>query len=90
MVAYKAKFHVLSRLATQLVTIEEERNHLFIRGLSFILQVLYVHMNYSGRSFNEITNNVKKVEGMRQYNQAKALAKRSNTRVTQKVLIREF
>lgn len=33
--ACEAKFHVLSRHATQLVTTEEERIHSFIRGLSF-------------------------------------------------------
>ena len=37
------------RYATQLVTIEEERIHLFIRGLNSELQVLYVHMTAACR-----------------------------------------
>ncbi|WMV58289.1 hypothetical protein MTR67_051674 [Solanum verrucosum] len=36
---YEAKFHALSRYATQLVTTEEERTHLFVKGLNFELQV---------------------------------------------------
>ena len=42
--AYEAKFHALSRYVTLLVTIKKERIHLFIRGLSYELQVLSVHM----------------------------------------------
>ncbi|KAH0672114.1 hypothetical protein KY284_023201 [Solanum tuberosum] len=63
MAAYEAKFHVLSRYATQLVTIEEERIWFFIRGLNFELQVLSVHMTSARRSFSEVTDYVKKVEG---------------------------
>lgn len=32
--AYEAKFHVLSRYDTQLVTTEEERIRLFVKGLN--------------------------------------------------------
>ncbi|KAH0745921.1 hypothetical protein KY285_007578 [Solanum tuberosum] len=60
--AYEAKFHALSRYATQLVTTEEERIWLFIRGLNSELQVLSVHMTSAGRSFNEVKDYVKKVE----------------------------
>ena len=70
--AYEAKFHALSRYATQLVTTEEERIRLFIRGLNSELQVLSVHMTSAGRSFNEVTDYVKKVEGVRRDGQAKA------------------
>ncbi|WMV32260.1 hypothetical protein MTR67_025645, partial [Solanum verrucosum] len=42
MAAYEAKFHVLSRYATQLVNFEEEMIHLFIKGLNSELQVLSV------------------------------------------------
>ena len=38
-VAYKAKFHVLSRYATQLAATEEESICLFIKRLNFELQV---------------------------------------------------
>ena len=41
--AYEAKFHALSRYATLLVTTEEERIRLFIRGFNSELQVLSVH-----------------------------------------------
>uniref|UniRef100_M1DT60 'chromo' domain containing protein n=1 Tax=Solanum tuberosum TaxID=4113 RepID=M1DT60_SOLTU len=75
--AYEAKFHALSRYATQLVTIEEERIRLFIKRLNYELQVLSVHITSAGRSFNEVTNFVKKVEGVRRDGQAKALAKRA-------------
>jgi len=75
--AYEAKFHVLSRYATQLVTTEQERIRLFIRGLNSELQVLFVHMTSAGRSFNEVTDYVKKVEGVRRDGQAKAWAKRA-------------
>ncbi|WMV41337.1 hypothetical protein MTR67_034722 [Solanum verrucosum] len=51
--AYEAKFHALSRYATQLVTTEEEGIRLFIRGLNSELLVLSVHMTSIGRSFNE-------------------------------------
>ena len=44
MIACEAKFHALSRYVTLLVTIKKERIHLFIRGLSYELQVLSVHM----------------------------------------------
>jgi len=60
--AYQAKFHASSRYATQLVTTEEESMRLFIRGLNSELQVLSVHMTSTCRSFNEVSNYVKKVE----------------------------
>lgn len=46
--SYEAKFHDLSRYATQLVTREEERINLFIRGLNSKFQVLSVHMTSAG------------------------------------------
>jgi len=51
---YEAKFHALSRYAMQLVTTEEERIRLFIKGLNSELQVLYVHMTSAWKSFNEV------------------------------------
>ena len=79
MAADEAEFHALYRYDTQLVTTEEERNHLFIRVLYSELQVLPVHMTFAGRSFNKVTNYVKKADGVRRDSQAKALAKRANT-----------
>ncbi|KAK4714241.1 hypothetical protein R3W88_020148 [Solanum pinnatisectum] len=61
--AYEARFHALSRYPTQLVTTEEKRIRLFIRGLNSELQVLSVHMTCAGRNFNEVTYYVKKVRG---------------------------
>ncbi|WMV13843.1 hypothetical protein MTR67_007228 [Solanum verrucosum] len=77
--AYEAKFHALSRYATQLVTTEEERIHLFVKGLNYELQVLSlsIHMTSAGKSVNEVTDFVKKVEGVRRDSQAKALAKKA-------------
>ena len=62
---YDAKFHALFRYGTHLVTTEEERIWLFIIGLNFELQVLSIHMIYAGRSFDEVIDYVKKVEGVR-------------------------
>lgn len=50
---------------------------MFIKGLVSKLQVLSVHMTYAGRSFNEETDYAKKVEGVKQDDQAKELAKRA-------------
>ncbi|KAK4721877.1 hypothetical protein R3W88_012110 [Solanum pinnatisectum] len=63
--AYEAKFHVLSRYAMQLVTTKEERIRLFVNGLNYELQVLFVHMTSARKNFNEVTDFVKKVEGVR-------------------------
>ena len=62
--AYEAKFHALSRYATQLVTTEEERIHLFINGLNPELQVLSIQMTFVGKIFYEVTHFLKKVEGI--------------------------
>ena len=43
-------------------------------------------MTSGGRSFNEVTYYGNKMEGVRRYGQAKALAKRAKTWVTFKVL----
>lgn len=61
--AYESKLNALSRYSSQLMTTEEERICLFIWGLNFELEVLYFHMISAGRSFNKVTNYVKKVEG---------------------------
>lgn len=45
---------------------------MFIRGLNSELQELYVYMTSAGRSFNEVTDYVKNVEGVRQDSQTMA------------------
>lgn len=59
------------------MTIEEERNRLFVKGLNSELQVLFVHITSAGNFFNEVTNFVKKVEGVRRDGQTKALTKKA-------------
>lgn len=61
---YEAMFHALSRYVMQLVTTNEECIHFFIKGLNPELQVLCVHMTSAGKSFNEMTDFVNKVEGV--------------------------
>ncbi|KAH0644574.1 hypothetical protein KY284_032458 [Solanum tuberosum] len=55
----------LKKYATQLMTIEEERISLLIRVPNSELQVLSVHMTSTRSSFNEVTDYVKKVDGVR-------------------------
>lgn len=74
---YEVKFLSFSRYAMQLVTIEEERICLFIKGINSEFFVLFDHMNSEGKIFNEVTNLVKKVKEVRQDCQTKALAKKS-------------
>lgn len=74
--AYEAKFHALSRHATQLVTTEKEKIWLFVKGLNSKLYVLFVHVTTAGKSINEVTNFVKKVEGVGKVGKAKALPRR--------------
>ena len=59
-----------------MVITEEERIHLFVRGLNIELQVLSVQMTSTGNSFNEVTNYVEKVAGVRVDGEANALDKR--------------
>lgn len=42
--AFEAKFHFLSRYAMQLANTEEERTHIFVKGLNSKLCVLSIHM----------------------------------------------
>ena len=50
---------------------------LFVRGLNYDLQVFSVYMTSAGKSFNEVTDYVKKVEGVRRHGQDKVLSNRS-------------
>ena len=54
--SYEAKFHVLSRYATQLLGTRKERIHLFVKSPNTNLQVLSIHMKYVRKNFNEVTD----------------------------------
>lgn len=60
----KDKFHSLSFFITQVLTFEEERIHLYIKGLNYDLQVLFVHLTFAMKGFNKVFNYVKKLEGL--------------------------
>lgn len=62
-VSYDPMFHALSNYATQLVTTQEERMHLFIKRQNFELQILSIYMTSARKNINEVINIVKKVEG---------------------------
>lgn len=61
--AYETKFHALSRYVMQLVTIEEDRIHLFVKVLNFKLHVFFIHRTSVGKNFNEVTNLRRKWRG---------------------------
>ena len=65
METYEAKFNPLSIYPKQLVTMEEEKIWLFNKGLHFKLQMLSIHITSVGRSVNEVTNYVMKVDGVK-------------------------
>ena len=71
MASYEAKFYPLSIYPKQLVTMKQEKIWLFRRSLDFKLQMLSVHITSVGRSFNEVTNYVVKVDGVKQDGQSK-------------------
>ena len=50
---------------------------MFITGLGSKLQLLSVHMTFAGRSFNEVIDHAKKVEGVKRDGQYKKLDKRA-------------
>ena len=75
--AFETKFLDLSWYATQLVS-TKERIRNFIRDLNFEMQVLSVHMTSIEKFFNEVTDYVKKVEGVRPDGEAKVLYKNAN------------
>lgn len=53
-VAHEAQFHTVSRYATQLLTSEEERIRLYVKGLNYDLPVLYVHITLVGKGSNDV------------------------------------
>lgn len=56
---------------------KEEKIWLYTNSLNYYLLVLFVYMNLVGKEFNQVYNNVKKLEGVTQLSQAKMLAKKS-------------
>lgn len=58
--AYESKFHALSFCASQLLTFEEEKIILFIKGLKIDLPICLDYMNFVGKSFNDVVNYLKK------------------------------
>lgn len=74
---YEATFNALSRYDTLLITNDDERIQIFIRGLDSELQVLSVHMNSARNIFNKVTDFVKKIEGLKRDGQVKVLSKRA-------------
>ena len=76
---YEAKFHALSRYATQLVTKEEERIHVFFKGFSPEIKVLSFQMTFARKNFNKVTKFMKKGERVKYNGQAKSLAKKPTT-----------
>lgn len=85
-VSYEAKFHDWSRYATLFVTIGEERIWFFIKDMDPKLQVLSIQMTSIGKSYNEVIDIVKKIDGVRNVAQAKTLAKRPRVQVASVVL----
>lgn len=59
------KFHSLSYHAAQPLGIKEERIYLFVKGFNTDLWVLSIHMTSIEKSFNEISDYVKKNEGVK-------------------------
>ena len=64
------------------MTTEEKGIHLFFKGLNLKLQVLSIRITSIGKFFDEVTDFVKKVEGVRRDGPAKALAKKHKSKVT--------
>lgn len=56
---------------------EEERIHLFIKGLNSELHVLSTHMNFARSSFYEVRDFVNKADGVRQGGQVKELTNKA-------------
>lgn len=58
------------------MTTKKERISLFIMGLNYELQVLFVHITSASRSLNKVIEFAKKVEEVGRDCKAKVLAKR--------------
>ena len=60
---------------TMLLATDEERIHLFVKGLNTDLQVSALQMTFLEKTFNEVSDFVKKVEGDKHVGHAKMAKK---------------
>ena len=63
--AYEAKFHALSRYATQLCFSPQERIRRFVKGLRSELQISALQVAATAKSFQEVVDFVIEVEGVK-------------------------
>ena len=63
--AYEAKFHALSRYATQLCFSPQEWIHRFVKGLWSDLQIPALQVSTAAKSFQEVVDFVIEVEGVK-------------------------
>ena len=63
--AYEAKFHALSRYATQLCFSPQERIRRFVKGLRSDLQIPALQVSTAAKSFQEVVDFVIEVEGVK-------------------------
>ena len=63
--AYEAKFHALSRYATQLCFSPQERIHCFVKGLRSELRISALQVAATEKSFQEVVDFVIEVEGVK-------------------------
>ena len=61
--SYEAKFHALSRYATQLCFSPQERIRCFVKGLRSILQIPALQVVAAAKSFQKVVDFVIEVEG---------------------------
>ena len=64
--AYQAKFHALSRYATQLCFSPQERIRHFVKGLRSKLRISALQVVATAKSFQEVVDFVIEVEGVKQ------------------------
>ena len=62
--AYEAKFHALSRYATQICFSPQERIRLFVKGLRSYLRISALQVAATKKSFQEVVDFVIEVEGV--------------------------
>ena len=63
--AYEAKFHSLSRYATQLCFSPQERIRRFVKGLRSDLQIPALQVSTAAKSFQEVVDFVIEVKGVK-------------------------
>ena len=63
--AYEAKFHALSRYATQLCFSPQERIHCFVKGLRSELRISALQVATTAKSFQEVVDFVVEMKGVK-------------------------